>query len=219
MSDAKGLVGRHVHADALDDSIETAGSLARDKRKKRGPRRAEGIKTRPGTGGRGDCLFVLSSAALPDDPEKGGLVSSIGSDPRRPRRRLSLKSTIHARARRRRESFDGKGFTVRSGDQRRGEDRTLVHCGGRGWRLGRTLITPISQPHPPTGRPSSPQPSSPRPSSPAPAQHPTPGEEGDQQERSNRVPLSRPAGGGGRGDRDEGLGGGPPGSAGAPPAS
>ncbi|MFY9824483.1 MAG: class I SAM-dependent methyltransferase [Thermoanaerobaculia bacterium] len=35
-----------------------------------------------------------------------------------------------------------------------------------------------------------------------------PGEEGEQQERSNRVPLSRPAGGGGRGDRGEGLGGG-----------
>jgi SAM-dependent methyltransferase len=35
-----------------------------------------------------------------------------------------------------------------------------------------------------------------------------PGEEGEQKERSNRVPLSRPAGGGGRGDRGEGLGGG-----------
>jgi hypothetical protein len=73
MSDAKGLVGRRVHADALADSIETGGLLARDKRKKRGPRRAEGIKTRLGTGGRGDCLFRPIFAAAPDDPEKGGL--------------------------------------------------------------------------------------------------------------------------------------------------
>jgi SAM-dependent methyltransferase len=41
-----------------------------------------------------------------------------------------------------------------------------------------------------------------------PPHSPRPGEEGEQQERSNRVPLSRPAGGGGRGDRGEGLGGG-----------
>ncbi len=31
---------------------------------KSGPRRAEGIKTRPGTGGRGDCLAMLAAAAL-----------------------------------------------------------------------------------------------------------------------------------------------------------
>ena len=36
-----------------------------------------------------------------------------------------------------------------------------------------------------------PRPSSPRPSSPVPFQPPSPGEEGDQQDRSNRVPLSR----------------------------
>jgi uncharacterized membrane-anchored protein len=36
MSDAKGLVGRRVHADALADSIESGGAEARDKRKKKG---------------------------------------------------------------------------------------------------------------------------------------------------------------------------------------
>src|ERR1700681_2171640 len=83
------------------------------------------------------------------------------------------------------------------------------------------LITPavFSQPPPRPPGEEGERPSSPRPSSPAPTHPPTPEEEGDQQERSNRVPLSRLAGGGGRGDRDEGLGGGPPGSAGAPPAS
>src|SRR5947199_8458732 len=51
-----------------------------------------------------------------------------------------------------------------------------------------------------------PRPSSPRPSSPAPSQPPSPGEEGDQQGSSNRVPLSRGGGwrGGGRGVRGEG---------------
>ena len=47
MSDAKGLVGRRVHADALADSIESGGVEASDKKKKRGPRRAEGIKPAP----------------------------------------------------------------------------------------------------------------------------------------------------------------------------
>ncbi|HEX3552322.1 MAG TPA: PD-(D/E)XK nuclease family protein [Thermoanaerobaculia bacterium] len=45
-----------------------------------------------------------------------------------------------------------------------------------------------------------PGPSSPRPSSPAPSQPPSPGEEGDQQERSNRVPLSRGGGWEGAGE-------------------
>src|SRR5436309_8008362 len=48
-----------------------------------------------------------------------------------------------------------------------------------------------------------PRPSSPRPSSPAPSQPPSPGEEGEKQDRSNRVPPLpvRGVGGGGRGIR------------------
>ena len=45
-----------------------------------------------------------------------------------------------------------------------------------------------------------PRPSSPRPSSPAPSPPPSPGEEGDPQDRSNRVPLSRGGGWEGAGE-------------------
>jgi hypothetical protein len=41
MSDAKGLVGRHAHADALADSIESGGVEARDKGDKEKKRGAE----------------------------------------------------------------------------------------------------------------------------------------------------------------------------------
>ncbi len=74
---------------------------------------------------------------------------------------------------------------------------------GRGGLRGIGANLATERPHP--------RPSSPRPSSPVPSQPPSPGEEGEQQERPSQAPLSRGGGWGGRErGRGEGLGRGRP---------